>query len=151
MLRSKQNKQRHGFTMVEVLLSIALFISISGASAIALYSIDQKTSIDETQTALVATIRRAQLQSIGMLQDAVWGVHIGDGAMTVFQGPTYEERVESRDSSIPIPDNITATGLTDMSFAGVTGWPNVTGDIILSTPYESRTITLATDGAVIYE
>jgi hypothetical protein len=136
--------------MIEVMLSIALFTSIAGASAVALYSIDQGTSLDRTAMAVGNALRHAELNAIGMEYDSPWGVEMTSSTVTVFYGQTYETRYQPADVVTDLPPSITASGIEEIRFARATGKPHVTGNITLSTAYDSRTITITEDGSILY-
>ncbi len=136
--------------MVEVMLSIALFTSIAGASAIALYSIDQGTRTDHATITVGNALRQAALKSIALEYDMPWGVKIAPDTVTLFRGETYDTRDTPSDTEIPLYSSVSATGLEEVRFSGAQGEPHVTGIITLSTPYDSSTITITEDGRILY-
>lgn len=134
--------------MVEVMLSIALFVGIASTSALALHSIDQQTSIDRTTSLITSALRRAELLSVSMERDTAWGVKLTTSTLTIFQGLTYDTRVSSADSLVSLPSSLEISGLDEVRFAKATGLPHTTGSITVSSTYETRTITVSSDGTI---
>ncbi len=135
--------------MIETMLSIALLASITGASAVALYSVERQASLDRTVSALTTMLRRTEAYAIAMENDDGWSVHIDENLITAYRGAEYATRDPQSVTTLNIPLLMTVSGLTDIHFAPLTGMPDTTGTITLTNPYDSRTITIAEDGTIL--
>jgi len=88
-----------GFTLVELILVVALFLTVFGGTAISLSSFLNRSDLDQTTKEVVQMLRQAQGYSMAHYQDSSWGVYLEDTAnrLTFFQGSSYAARVPSFD------------------------------------------------------
>lgn len=142
---------RQGLTLLELALSIAL-ISILTAITIPVYqSFQVKNDLDLTTTQVAQTLRRAQVLSQAIDSGTSWGVAIADGNITLFKGASYAARDSDYDETTEFPNSLTASGLTEVVFSTMYGFPDTTGTLTLtSTTNESRTLTLNEKGTITY-
>lgn len=140
-----------GFTLLEILLSIAALTIIAGI-AIPLYQGFQvRNDSDIAATTVAQTLRRAQVLSQASDGDSSWGVRVQSGSITLYRGASYAARNTSFDEVFDMPTSITPSGLPEVVFAKFTGIPQATGAITLtSTINDVRTITVNTYGTVSY-
>ena len=142
---------RKGFTLPEIMLSLAL-LTIIGGMTIPLYRTFMiRNDLDIATVSLAQTMRRAQALSQAGDGDTTWGVHVGVGGILLFKGSSYVTRDMAFDENTQMPTSISVTGLTDVVFAKVTGAPYATGTTIFtSQSNEVRTITINEKGMVDY-
>lgn len=118
---------RSGFTVLEVLLSVAL-IGIIGAIGAPIYQRVQTISaMENTLSAFREALRRAQLASQAVDGDATWGVKVGTGTITLFQGASYTTRNASSDELTDYPLTITVGSTTEFVFSKLIGNPLAVG------------------------
>jgi len=87
--------------------------------------------------------------SAGGVEDDTWGVYIQSGSMTLFLGPSYAGRDTSFDEDIEIAPTITPSGLSEVVFDKVSGFPQSTGTITLTSETNVvRTITINAKGVI---
>ncbi|MEI8103724.1 MAG: type II secretion system protein [Candidatus Moraniibacteriota bacterium] len=140
-----------GFTLLEMLLSVALMGALAGLSLPVYQSFQVRNDLDIAATTLAQSIRRAEVLSQGSAGDTTWGVAIQSGSIVIFQGASYAVRDVTWDEVFSVPTSITVTGASEIIFAKVTGLPTTTPTITLSTPInETRTLTINTYGTVLY-
>ncbi len=141
----------HGFTLLEVLLSLALMSAIVGVSAPIYQSFQVKNDLDLAANAVAAGFRRAQILSLASDGDSSWGVHIAAGSITIFKGASYAGRDSAYDETTVVPGTITPTGLGDAVFARVTGASGAAGTVTLTASTgQVRTVALSAKGTVTY-
>ncbi len=140
-----------GFTLPEVLLSVAL-LTIIGGMSIPMYRVFMvRDELDSAATTLAQNLRRAQMLSRSSSGDMTWGVHVGVGSILIYKGSNYVLRDSSFDENTSIPTTIVPTGTTEVTFSKVTGLPSATGTFTLtSQANEKRTITINEKGTVDY-
>lgn len=145
------NQHRPGLTLLELMLSIAL-ISILTVISIPVYQGFQvKNDLDLTTTQVAQTLRRAQVLSQAVDGGTNWGMAIADGNIVLFKGTSYATRDTAYDEVTDLPGSLTASGVTEVVFSTLYGFPNTTGTLTLtSTTNDSRTITLNEKGTVTY-
>jgi prepilin-type N-terminal cleavage/methylation domain-containing protein len=144
------NRQR-GFTLVEVLLSVAIISVLAGMSLPVYQSFNNRNELDITTQSLANALRRAQLYSRGSQNDSPWGVEIQSGAITLFKGSVFASRDTAYDEAIVVPANVTISGDGEVLFAKLSGAPDATGSMTLtSINNDIRTVTINAKGMVTY-
>lgn len=140
-----------GFTLLEVLLSVALVTVLTGIS-FPLYQGLQVRSDLETAAAVVGQMfRRAALLSEGMDGDSPWGVRAEAGAVTLFRGADFAGRDPDFDETFDVSRGIAFGGDTEISFQKFSGVPDVPKSVTLTAPNgESRTVTVNEKGTISY-
>jgi len=122
---------RHSaFTIVEILLVLSV-IAVFGALSIPSYRYytivnDLERSVDQVTQGL----HRARFLSELNEQDSAWGYHVATGI--IFKGGLYADRDTGFDEVQPLPTTVTSSGLSEVSFAVLTGDPSATGSIVLT-------------------
>lgn len=141
----------HGFTLIEVMLSVAAIGIIAGISVPVYQSFQVRNDLDIATTETVHSIRRAQVLSQAVDGDTGWGIKIQSGSLTVFKGTSYATRDTTYDELFDMSTSTTPTGVSEIVFEKFTGLPETTGTITLtSNTNETRTITINAKGTVSY-
>ncbi|MFC1655328.1 prepilin-type N-terminal cleavage/methylation domain-containing protein [Patescibacteria group bacterium] len=136
-----KNHKKNGFTIIELLLVIALTVIIfSGVFAVQGRFL-VNTYLDTNTEQIVQQLRLAQMRSISKFKDSEWGVYFdedvdgNDDKFVLFKGSNYENRDQSYDIITNLPDSIALssinlTGGTDyIVFNKVTGATKNSGSI----------------------
>ena len=140
-----------GFTLIEVMLSLAAISIIAGISIPIYQSFQARNDLDIATVSIVQTMRRAQILAQAVDGDTSWGVKLQSDSLTLFKGANYVARDSSFDEVFDISTTITPSGISEVVFAKFTGLPQTTGTITLSSNInETRTITINEKGAVSY-
>ena len=138
-----------GFTLMELLLSIAIIGILAGISAPFYQSFVQRNDLDIATQQLVSSLRRAQSYARVGDSDSAWSVEITGGNVILFKGVTYGTRDANYDEANALPGSITPSGLSEIQFAKFTSTPNTTGAITLtSSTSDVRTVTVNAQGMV---
>lgn len=138
-----------GFTMIELLLSIGLFSSIIGF-AVPIYQTFQVSSeLKTTSDILKKYLRNAQIFSDNSYFDDSWGVNINADHITLYKGNDYSTRDTSYDDLYGYSNRISFSGTSNIIFSKMTGLPDITGQITLTSIYnESIVITVNEKGII---
>ncbi|HSX07130.1 MAG TPA: prepilin-type N-terminal cleavage/methylation domain-containing protein [Candidatus Saccharimonadia bacterium] len=140
-----------GFTLVEVLLSVAIITMLTGLSLPLYESFVRRNDLDLTTQSIATMIRRAETYSRGTKSDSTWGVEFQSTNAILFRGSMFASRDTSYDEMVTIPVSITPSGLSELTFTKLTGAPNTTGSLTLaSTTNTTKTITINAKGTVDY-
>lgn len=140
-----------GFTLIEVLLSVAIIGLLTGVSLPIYASFANRNDLEVTTENIVRSLRRAQSYSRGVNYDSQWGVAIQSGTIVVFKGATYATRDTAFDEATIIPNNVSTSGFSEVAFSKLYGAPSATANINLSTiNNDTRTVTLNAEGMVNY-
>jgi len=143
--------KRKGFTMIELLMSIALITLIAGIGIPVYQSFQVKNDLDVATNNWVQTLRRAQTLSEAMDGDSTWGAKIQSGSIILFKGSSYALRDTTYDENFDMPSALTPSGLSEVVFDKLTGFPQTTGTTTLTTTTnETRTITINSKGILNY-
>lgn len=140
-----------GFTLPEMLLSVALLTIIGGMIIPSYHTFLVRNDLDIATITLAQNLRQAQSLSRSADGDMTWGVYVGVGSILVYKGVSYIARDSTFDQNTQIPKSIVPTGLNEINFSKVMGLPNATGTFTLtSQANEKRTITINEKGMVDY-
>lgn len=140
-----------GFTLLEVLLSVAAIAIIAGISVPVFQSFQVRNDLDIATVEIAQSARRAQALSQAVDGDTSWGVKIQSRSLTVFKGASYAARDINFDEVFDTPTSITPSGLSEIVFVKFTGLPQTAGTITLtSDANETRNITINQKGMVGY-
>lgn len=143
--------QQHGFTLIELMLSIVIISMITGLSLPVYNSFAVRNDLDVTTEQVVQALRRAQTYARGMEDDVSWSINVSSTTVTLYKGSPFTGHDASGDETISLPASVTPSGITDTTFTKFTGIPTTTGSITLtSTANHSRTITINAKGMVNY-
>lgn len=142
----------HGFTLIEVLLSVAIISLIAGISLPVLGSFNERNNLDIVTQGIVGQLRRAQTYTRGVNGDSQWGVHVQSSDATLFKGTSYVDRDAAFDEITTIPSSITPSGTTDILYSKLEAAPSTAGTITLTNTNnnQSRMITVNAQGMVAY-
>jgi prepilin-type N-terminal cleavage/methylation domain-containing protein len=142
---------RHGFTLPEVLLSMALLAMIAAMIVPAYRTFMVRNDLDVATVTLTHNLRRAQSLAQAADGDMTWGVHVGVGSILIYKGASYVSRDSTFDENTSIPTTIVPTGINEINFSKALGMPNATGTFILTSQInEVRNVTINEKGMVNY-
>lgn len=140
-----------GFTLIEMLLSVAVIAVLAGVLAPVYQSFQVRNDLDIAAVTAAQSLRRAEALAQAVDGDTSWGVRVQPGSVTVFKGASYATRDTALDESFDVPASITPSGVSEVVFAKFTGLPQTTGTItFISHANETRAITINTKGMVSY-
>lgn len=140
----------NGFTLIEVVLSIAIIILIFGIGAPVYQDYQIRNGIDTSVNTIVENLRRAQALSMAVDGDSNWGVNIASGLITLFKGASFAGRDPVFDDSSEMLSTISPSGLTEVVFSKLNGFPNSAGTLTLSVAGNIRTISINEKGMLAY-
>lgn len=126
---------KDGFTLLEVLLSVALIAVLAGISLPVSQQFQQRSDLRTTATVIVENMRRAQILAQASDEDSSWGISIDPGdsdTIVVFRGATFATRDATSDEVTGMSNTITTSGTSEYVFAKTTGLPSDTGTITLT-------------------
>lgn len=131
-----------GFSLLEVLLIIALVGVLLGAGIPVLYSYFSGNNLDSASSRVTQSLYQAKTFAEAGVDDSEWGVYIQNGLVTIFQGNDYAGRDAGYDQDIELAEEIAVSGIDEIYFSVFSGSPSATGDIVLSIVGE-RTATIS--------
>ncbi len=105
-----------GFTLLEILLVIALITVVSVISPPIYTKIVSQTAINSNISTLISVLHKAQSNSLASLYDSVWGVKIENNKFTLFKGNDYSSRDQNFDEPYDSYGNFTTSGDNEIIF-----------------------------------
>lgn len=108
----------------------------------------RRQNLDDTTDMVVSLLRQAHTQTVLKKYDAAYGVKLLSDSYVLFQGSSYNSRVQSYDLVTPVSGSISFSGITEIVFEQYTGLPNVDGVIMITSGSETRSIDINEQGTV---
>lgn len=134
---------RKGFTLIEVLITLAIVIAIGTVSYVNLIGRKSTANLTATTTQIGDLLRQAQSDSMTDAQGAEWGVHLDGTTSTMeyfslFSSPngTYASGTLSSKYSLPpgicyATSTVAVGSSTNIVFTAISGIPNASTTVIL--------------------
>ncbi|OGZ18545.1 MAG: hypothetical protein A2Z68_00880 [Candidatus Nealsonbacteria bacterium RBG_13_38_11] len=138
---------KQGFTLIELIIVVALIFIFSSTTFPVSYSFFHKTAIKDEARNIESSLRKAQALAITSRNDSSAGVKFSQDGYTVFEGESYEDRRESKDLVIAFPIVMSVDGVQEVVFEKTTGLPifpgmighwdfnEIEGDIVYDSSY----------------
>lgn len=139
-----------GFTLLELLLSVALISALAGLSLPVYRTLLSKNDLDIAAVSIAQSLRRAQALSQSVDGDTTWGVKTQSGSIVIFKGASYAARDTTYDEIFDVPTSIGFGGTSEIVFTKLTGLPQSTGTINLSSESDTKPVTINEKGMVNY-
>jgi prepilin-type N-terminal cleavage/methylation domain-containing protein len=149
-------KCNKGFTIIELLMVVALVVVLSSISMPMYGQFQSETQVKEVSVDIVQALRLAREKSMAAINGDSYGVYIKTGTspnLILYKGPYYEARDENFDQPIPVNRNIifATESLQDVRFDPGTGETPTPGKIIISNSRTSKSININRFGIVMEE
>lgn len=143
---------KRGFTLVETLIVLVIITILSTIAVKSYYLLREKQSIQKDADSIVSVIEKAKNLSLNRKNDSSYGVKFSSSTVTVFVGATYTSgnniSIYNLESNVNISSLLLFPSGTEVNFSKITGAPNATGTIVLSTPSYSRIVTIYGTGII---
>lgn len=147
----KQYKKEKGFTVVELIVVISIFLIFLGISDQAFFTFGNRGGLSISTYNVVEAMRHAKSNAEQGQQDTRWGVYISQNQVTVFSSNSdYENRNTLLDQIISLSGGVTASGLQEVIFQKITGDTLDVGDIVLSLKDQNKTISINAKGTITH-
>lgn len=147
-LNKRGSKPAKGFTLVELLLVIALMAMVAGFSTPFYARFLTQNSVSTVRDQLTSHLRRAQMNAMMGKNDGPWGVTFVSPKLILFQGASYATRITALDESFIVNPSISISGLNELIYTKTTGLPNTSTSIVISGTGSVKTISVSNQGVV---
>jgi prepilin-type N-terminal cleavage/methylation domain-containing protein len=148
---SERHRRSLGFSLIEMLLSIAILTILVGVSLPIFGNFQARNDVDLTAQSVMSMVRRAQVYSRSVNRDVAWSVEFQANTITLFAGTNFASRNTAYDETIAVPASVTVTGIGEVQFIKMTGLPNIINPvnvILTSNATSVRTISINVKGVV---
>lgn len=122
---------RRGFTLIEVLLVVALLGSVAGIGVPMYRDYQIRNDLNLATEQVTQGLARARLLSQAGQDDDAWGFYAPAGIL--YKGDSYATRDVAYDETYPMPSTIKIQGLFEVNYSKLNGKPDNTGEITLTT------------------
>ncbi|KKQ41389.1 MAG: seg [Microgenomates group bacterium GW2011_GWC1_37_8] len=113
----KRNIVKTGFTLVELILAIAIIAIIAAASAPFYVKFVAQNNLEVSTDKVISAIRKTQSYAMDGKDNATWGFCMSGNNLRLFRGtcttPTFNEDFDLT--------GVTVSGLTETIFSGLSG------------------------------
>ncbi len=122
--------KRPGFTVVELIIVIAIFTVVVAGTAPLLVQFQHKQKVGNVAEDVVQALRKAEHRSLVGERDSGWGVSFQTGQYVVFAGSSYAARITDFDErrTVATPE-YAFSGSGELVFQRGTGKPLVPGTV----------------------
>ncbi len=145
---------KHGFTVIEVLIAIAIVGVLSSLSVAYFNSFLARNELKNESLKIVDMLRRARGQAMAGQDDSQWGVHFETGKYVLFRGSSYSAG-DSFNEEITLPAVLTISAITlngsgsEVIFSKIRGETSQYGTTTISNDInESKNIVINSVGNI---
>jgi prepilin-type N-terminal cleavage/methylation domain-containing protein len=137
-------KSNKGFTLVELILVVAIISLLAASSAPFISRFTTVNSLEVAVDNTVGSLRKAQAYAMDGKNDTTWGVCVNSSNIRLYRGtcasPTYNEDFGM--------NGVTITGFTQVTFSSDRGEPSSAITITLTNSVGSRTVSMNAAGGM---
>lgn len=142
---------KKGFTLFEIIIAISilvimLVVTLPKFSEFRLVQVQNATITD-----ILSSLDKARSDTLNSLDSSSYGVHFETSKVVIFKGTSYSILdANNQDIIFASPASITnisfSGGGSDIYFSRLSGTPNKTGTLTITTGNYSKTITIGATG-----
>lgn len=137
-----------GFTLIEVLLTVAITIAIAAVALPSPARFVFSQQADVVADELAGSLRKAQAYGMSGRAGSSWGVALRDGRIVLFRGTSYDARDAAYDEAYTLPLRIDVSGFDEVVFDDPSGHPSATPDVTIAWKEESWNYAVNAEGAL---
>ncbi len=89
MIFSHKTKQKNGFSLIEILISLAVLATISGIAVSVFKNVNEKQALDKSRLSVLAILNEARSASLASKDSSDHGVYLEEDKITTFTGSSY--------------------------------------------------------------
>jgi prepilin-type N-terminal cleavage/methylation domain-containing protein len=147
--RRKVNKKLSGYTLVEILLTVALIAMVAGFSVPLFQSFLFQNQVATATTLVTRAVRSAQAYSQGVRGDSAWGVAFMPNGVTLFKGESYSARDSSEDLHYSL-QGVTLSGVGEIVFSKHRGYLSSSVTVYISSTSGNNILEINEKGTIKY-
>ncbi|MDQ5954155.1 MAG: hypothetical protein QG583_83 [Patescibacteria group bacterium] len=142
-----------GITVIEIVVVLAILVIIIGVTLPSFQNMRENQIFKTTLSEVVSTINKARGESMSSVNSQEYGVHFESDQVVIFSGTVYSDVApDNVITEITSPASISDIDITgggsDLYFDRLTGAPDHTAEITVSTTTLSDVIVISGTGIV---
>ncbi len=146
-----ENKKSRGITAVELLVVVAVLGIIFSIVLPQFSKIRENQVLKSAVGDIISSLNKARSQTLASVNSSSYGVHFQSDKVIIFKGASFSSSASDNETiSIISPATISSItisgGGANLYFNRLTGAPNATGSIAVSSPNFIKTITISATG-----
>lgn len=148
-MRSLSKYKTKGFTLIEILITLAIILSLAGTGFI--FGLQQyRFYVLQYETDnIISMLRSARSRAMNNINDSNHGVYLNGNDYIVFQGNSYDSRNTAYDETLQKSPIINITGQTEIVFKKLRGDILIgSGEATISNGTKTQIITLNDEGRI---
>lgn len=153
-LHSSDSHRGKGFTIVEVLIVLAIVAVIAAFSVSSLVNFNAEEALIAETEKVLSLLTRARSQTLSAKEASVYGVHFEERKAVLFRGASFSagaagNQAQTLNDAVKIASIVLAGGGAEVVFQKLTGAAAQSGTITLAsvrTPSDTKVITIAATG-----
>lgn len=134
-----------GLTFIELLMIVAIVMIIAAGASPFYVNLISKNNLNSTVNGFESTLRKAQTYAVSGKDNTTWGVCVTGGNIRLFGGTCG---APSRKEEIGIPNGVSVTGFSTVTFTDLRGEPSSAFTFSVSNQAGSKSIIINASGNV---
>jgi prepilin-type N-terminal cleavage/methylation domain-containing protein len=144
----RSNISSLGFTLVELLLVMALVLIVGMVTSSIGISYYQSQILTETTDNFTSVLRQAQGYAMSGKNNSAFGIFVAEDSYVLFEGQDYESRLSNEDMIFPINSYINISGPSEIIFSPFTGTSNVVDTVYISFGSRAKQVEILSSGYI---
>lgn len=146
----QNNKQLNGFTLIELILVVAMIGIIAFFGITFDFGFVWRTDLNQAEYLTVTSLRRAQILAQTQTDDIDWGVHFEGNQLILFQGNNFVSRNFIKDEEYDL-GSVVVSASNDVVYQKFSGQPYVDlSEIQLTAKEDTIILTINEEGIINY-
>jgi prepilin-type N-terminal cleavage/methylation domain-containing protein len=141
-------KTRSGFTLIEMLIVMAMTAIFAGFAAVLGAPVIRHAEFDRVRETVRNELVAAQADTVGGTLDSAWGVAFTTSTVTRYRGGSYATRVTASDRVTTFSGGFILSGATEVHFSRPTGLVSSTAVVVITSGTLQTTTTVNTAGSI---
>ena len=147
--------RRQGISAIELLVVVAILGIILAVVLPQFGKSRERATLDGAVGDILSVLSQARSQTLAALDSSSYGVHFDSDEVIIFKGTTFSsgnpDNIETSIISPAVISNVTLGGASGSSgefyYERLSGSPNKSGTVTVSSPSYSTTITISATGS----
>ena len=138
----------HGFTLIEIIIVMAIIALLAGLGSFISVDIYRSISFNTDSNYIAAFLKRARSEAINNIDGLPHGIKIMPGEYVIFSGYDFASRDASKDEVISGNSQFSFFGPTEIVFSQLSGNSTASGSLVISNGFKTATISLNYEGRI---